>query len=115
MTCLYVRFTLGWVCKLHICFNAIRETLYDIGFVVGGLGLPPGVVDRLESPQLFESASVNEQVLEYRPFFIWDCFDFYEKLEPPSSFVEAFGGEVDCMDWHLPRFFEVRNPSVKLG
>ena len=106
---------LGWVCKLHICSNAIREILYDIGFVVGGLGLPPGVVDRLGSPQLFELASVNEQVLEYRPFFIWDCLDFYEKIEPPLSFHEAFGGEVDCMDWHLPRFFEVRNPSVKLG
>ena len=26
MTCVYVRFTLGWVCKLHICFKAIRET-----------------------------------------------------------------------------------------
>ena len=82
---------------------------------MGGLGPPPGVVDRSESPQLLESASVSEQVFEYRPFFIWDCFDFNKKLKPPSSFVEAFGGEVDCMDWHLPRFFEVRNPSVKLG
>ena len=82
---------------------------------MGGLGPPPGVVDRLESPQLLESASVSEQVFEYRPFFIWDCFDFNKKLKPPSSFVEAFGGEVDRMDWHLPRFFKVRNPSVKLG
>ena len=69
---------------------------------MGELGPPPGVFDRVESLQLLGSASMIEQVFEYRPFFVLYCLNLNKKLKPPSSFVEAFGGEVDCVDWHLP-------------
>ena len=81
---------------------------------MGELGPPSGVSDWVETLELLGSASMIDQVFEYHPFFVLYCLNLDEKLKPPSSFVEAFGGEVDCVDWHLPCHFEVRNPTVQL-